>query len=495
VCLWPHPVAASVNDMLELLDLQHTNWAATYVLVEWMIRLSALMIIPLRRPPSAATAWLLLIFFQPLLGGTFYLFVGRPRVSRARQHKIDTLEKALAPNLKHLQQQQAWHSRTVLPDRLQPVAQLARYWSVFPEFGGNSVQLLETVPAFRTQLLKDIASAQHSIHILFYIAARDTATEPIFAALIQSAQRGIEVRLIVDDFGSREFMKPLLALEAHGIRVARAFPRSKLPHKAARFDLRNHRKLIIIDGVSGYAGSMNLIRPDNQPNIVYEDIMLRLQGPVVLELQTVFAGDWYIERNVMLTGNQYFPVPVAAGKEVCIGLPSGPEYPDPVQQQLLLSLIHVSIDSIRIVTPYFVPDEPTLIALKTAAQRGVEVELILSERLDQQLVQWAQESYYAELLEIGVIIRRYPTFFLHTKFALFDESISLIGSANLDVRSSLINAELGLLFYAPGTADMLRRLLERYRETAMTLDIETWAQQSRMATLRQNIARLTTPLL
>lgn len=481
--------------MLDLFDLQHTNWAATYVLVEWMIRLSALMIVPLRRPPSAATAWLLLIFFQPLLGGIFYLFVGRPRVSRARQRKLDTLEKALAPNLSHLQQQHTWHNRTALPERLQPVAQLARHWSIFPEFGGNSVELLETVPAFRARLLQDIEAAQHSIHLLFYIAARDPATEPIFITLVKAAERGIEVRLIVDDFGSRAFMKPLQALEAHGIRVARAFPRSKLPHKAARFDLRNHRKLIIVDGVTGYAGSMNLIRPDYDAKIVYEDIMLRLQGPVVLELQTIFAGDWYIEHDVMLTGGQYFPVPVTAGEEVSIGLPSGPEYPDPVQQQLLLSLIHVSTRSIRIVTPYFVPDEPTLIALKTAAQRGVEVELILSKSLDQRLVQWAQESYYTELLENGVIIRCYPTCFLHTKFALFDESISLIGSANFDVRSSLINAELGLLFYTAGVADMLRRLLNRYRETAITLNIETWAQQSRSATLRQNIARLTTPLL
>ncbi|WP_082922903.1 cardiolipin synthase [Halothiobacillus diazotrophicus] len=481
--------------MLGMIDFQHTNWTATYVLVEWVIRLSALMIIPLRRPPSAATAWLLLIFFQPMLGMIFYLFVGRPRVSRARQQKIDTLERALAPNLQHLQQQQAAHTRTVLPERLQPVAQLARHWSVLPEFGGNSVQLLETVPAFSAQLVRDIEAARHSIHLLFYIAARDSATEAIFDALVSAAQRGIEVRLIIDDFGSREFMKPLLALEAQGLRVARAFPRSKLPHKAARFDLRNHRKLIVVDGVTGYAGSMNLIRPDSEPPIVYEDIMLRLQGPVVLELQTVFAGDWYIERNVMLTGEQYFPVPIAVGREVCIGLPSGPEYPDPVQQHLLLSLIHVSTQSIRIVTPYFVPDEPTLIALKTAAQRGVEVELILSARLDQWFVQWAQESYYTELLEIGVLIRCYPTCFLHTKFALFDDRISLIGSANLDVRSSLINAELGLLFYTPGTAEMLQRLLDRYRETAVLLEEETWASRSRFATLRQNIARLTNPLL
>ena len=481
--------------MLELFDLNNPHWAALYVLIEWLVRLFALIVVPMRRPPVTATAWLLLIFFQPVIGGIIYLFVGRPRVSPARQQKIDDLERALAPNLSHLQQQHSLHHRTTLPDQWRPIVQLARHWRIFPEFGGNTVAVIEQLPELVRQLAADIDGANHSVHLLFYIAARDDSTEPVFDAMLRAVKRGVEVRLLVDDYGSKEFMAPLLALEAQGIRVGRAFPRSKLPRQSARFDLRNHRKLVVIDGLIGYAGSMNLIRPNFKPKIIYEDIMLRLRGPIALELQTIFAGDWYIERNAMLTGVQYFPTPEAVGDEICLGLPSGPEYPDPVQQQLLLSLIHVSTESIRLVTPYFVPDDPMLLALKTAAQRGVEVELILSERLDQRLVQWAQESYYAELLEEGIIIRRYPRYFLHTKFALFDDRISLIGSANLDVRSSLINAELGLLFYAPQTAQTLNRLLARYRDSARILSIESWALRSRREVIVQNLARLTTPLL
>lgn len=481
--------------MLELFDPHDPHWAALYVLIEWLVRLFALVVVPTRRPPVTATAWLLLIFFQPVIGGIIYLFVGRPRVSPARQQKFDTLEKALAPNLSHLQQQHNLRHQTSLPDQWRPIAQLARHWRTFPEFSGNAVEVIEQLPELVRQLAADIDNAKQSVHLLFYIAARDNSTEPVFAALLRAVSRGVEVRLLVDDYGSKAFMAPLLALERQGIRVARAFPRSKLPRRAARFDLRNHRKLVVIDGLIGYAGSMNLIRPNFKPKIIYEDIMLRLRGPIVLELQIIFAGDWYIERNAMLTGAQYFPNPEAAGDEICLGLPSGPEYPDPVQQQLLLSLIHVSTESIRLVTPYFVPDDPMLLALKTAAQRGVEVELILSERLDQRLVQWAQESYYAELLDEGVIIRRYPRYFLHTKFALFDDRISLIGSANLDVRSSLINAELGLLFYTPQTARTLNRLLARYRDSARILSIESWALRGRRRIIVQNLARLTTPLL
>lgn len=481
--------------MSELLEFINAHGAGFYVLVEWLVRLFALIVVPMRRTPVTATAWLLLIFFQPVIGGIIYLFVGRPRVSTARQRKIDDLERALAPNLSHLQQQHSLHHRTTLPDQWRPIIQLAKHWRVFPEFGGNAVEVIEHLPDLVKQLAADIDNANHSVHLLFYIAARDGSTEPVFSAMLRAVQRGVEVRLLVDDYGSKKFMAPLLELEALGIRVGRAFPRSKLPRRSARFDLRNHRKLVVIDGLIGYAGSMNLIRPNFKPKIIYEDIMLRLRGPIALELQTIFAGDWYIERNAMLTGVQYFPTPKAVGDEICLGLPSGPEYPDPVQQQLLLSLIHVSTESIRLVTPYFVPDDPMLLALKTAAQRGVEVELILSERLDQRLVQWAQESYYAELLEEGIIIRRYPRYFLHTKFALFDDRISLIGSANLDVRSSLINAELGLLFYAPQTAQTLNRLLARYRDSAQILSIESWALRSRREVIIQNLARLTSPLL
>ena len=473
----------------------HPDWAAVYVLVEWLIRLFAVVVVPLRRPPATATAWLLLIFFQPMAGGVFYLFVGRPRAARARQEKIDQLSAALAPVWAHLAAQHPTYRSPALPERWRPISQLAEHWRSFPAFAGNHTALIEDLPQFVTRLAADIDAAQRSVHLLFYIAARDAATEPVFAAMLRAAARGVEVRLLVDDFGSKQFIEPLCALENQGIRVGRAFPRSKLPRRAARFDLRNHRKIVVLDGNLGYTGSMNLIRPDFKAPLIYEDIMLRIEGPVVLELQTVFAGDWYIERNIPLAGGQYFPNPTRAGDSICLGLPSGPEYPDPVQQQMLIALIHASVQSIRLVTPYFVPDEPTLLALKAAAQRGVEVELVLSDVLDQRLVQWAQESYYEELLAAGAMIRRYPNRLLHTKFGVFDDHLSLIGSANLDVRSNLINAEFGLIFFSPQTARLLNGLLHRYRDSARLLTAEAWALRGRVAMIRQNLARLATPLL
>jgi len=252
---------------------------------------------------------------------------------------------------------------------------------------------------------------------------------------------------------------------------------------------------VVIDGQVGYAGSMNLVRPEFGRGQSYEDLMLRIEGPVVLELQAIFAGDWYLETGLLLDTEQYFPAPVTAGHESCVGLPSGPEYPEPLLQRLLLGLLHAATERVEIVTPYFVPDESTLDALKAAARRGVHCELILPESLDHPLVQLAQESYFDELIEAGVIIRRHPTRLLHSKITLCDGRLSLVGSANLDVRSSLINAEFGLLCYSSETAARLAEQIESYRRVCPLLTREQWDERGRGRVLAQNLARLTSPLL
>ncbi|MFI9653188.1 cardiolipin synthase [Guyparkeria sp. GHLCS8-2] len=469
--------------------------AQAYFLAEWTIRLAALFIVPLRRPPAAATAWLLLLFFLPILGLVMYLLVGRPRISRDRAEKVTHLTQTLRPITDRLARAEPQGSGN-LPARFAAVDQMVRRWRQFPLFDGNRIGLIDSMDAFAAELVREIDAAQDHVHLTFYIAAIDRATRPVFDAMERAAARGVVVRLIVDDFGSKENMRDLRRLSRRGIAVGRAFPRSKLPRKSARFDLRNHRKLVVIDGQVGYAGSMNLVRPEFGRGQSYEDLMLRIEGPVVLELQAIFAGDWYLETGLLLDTERYFPVPVTAGHESCVGLPSGPEYPEPLLQRLLLGLLHAATERVEIVTPYFVPDESTLDALKAAARRGVHCELILPESLDHPLVQLAQESYFEELLEADVIIRRHPTRLLHSKITLCDGRLSLVGSANLDVRSSLINAEFGLLFYSSETAARLADQIETYRRVCPRLTREQWDEQrGRGRILAQNLARLTSPLL
>ncbi|HER35359.1 MAG: cardiolipin synthase [Halothiobacillaceae bacterium] len=468
--------------------------AQLYVLLEWTIRLGALFIVPMRRPPTAATAWLLLLFFLPIVGLVMYLLIGRPRLSRDRSEKIARLAHTLRPITDRLASVEPQGSGN-LPARFAAVDQMVRRWRQFPLFDGNRIGLLDSMDAFAAELICEIDQARHHVHLTFYIAVIDTATRGVFDALERAVARGVAVRLIVDDFGSKEGMREIKALARLGIEVGQAFPRSKLPRKSARFDLRNHRKLVVIDGRLGYAGSMNLVDPEFRPGRVYEDVMMRIEGPVVLELQAVFAGDWHLETGMLLDTESHFPAPRTAGHESCIGLPSGPEYPEPLLQQLLLGLIHAATERIEIVTPYFVPDESTLDALKAAARRGVHCELILPETLDHPLVQLAQESYFDELLDAGVCIRRHPTRLLHTKITLCDGRLSLVGSANLDVRSSLINAELGVLCYSSETAARFADQIEVYRRACRQLHAGPWAERARGRILLQNIARLTSPLL
>lgn len=468
--------------------------AQLYFLIEWTIRLAALFIVPLRRPPTAATAWLLLLFFLPIVGLVMYLLVGRPRISSDRSEKIARLAETLRPITQRLARAEPQGSGN-LPARFAAVDQMVRRWRQFPLFDGNRIGLIDSMDDFAAELVREIDQARHHVHLTFYIAAIDRATRPVFDALERAAARGVTVRLIVDDFGSKEGMRHLKALAKLGIEIGQAFPRSKLPRKSARFDLRNHRKLVVIDGRLGYAGSMNLIHPEFRKGRIYEDLMMRIEGPVVLELQAVFAGDWYLETGNVLDTESHFPDLQTAGHESCIGLPSGPEYPEPLLQRLLLGLIHAATERLEIVTPYFVPDESTLDALKAAARRGVHCELILPAELDHPLVQLAQESYFDELLEAGVRIRRHPTRLLHSKITLCDGRLSLVGSANLDVRSSLINAELGVLCYSSETAARFADQIEAYRRACRPLSPQHWAERGRGRILLQNIARLTSPLL
>ncbi|MFP4154593.1 MAG: cardiolipin synthase [Halothiobacillaceae bacterium] len=473
----------------------HSWLALGYLVAEWVIRLVMLFVVPWRRPPSTATAWLLLVYFWPVPGLIFYLVLGRSRLSRTQQERIAELRGRLLPTLGHLEQHPLV-ARPNLPPEMGPVAQLSRRIAALPEFGGNRIRLIDDSRQWIQQLADDIDHAEDSVHLLFYIARRDEHTRPVFEAMERAGRRGVTLRLIVDDHGSADAVADLRRwTAAHGVAFATAMPRGGLWRHSSRFDLRNHRKIAVIDGRIGHTGSQNLIAPDFHAGMIYEDLMVRLQGPVVLELQLVFAGDWFVERNEFLSGEGLFPAPHGAGDIVAQGLPSGPEFPEPVQQNLMLSLLHTATRTVYLVTPYFVPDEPTLIALRSAAQRGVDVRVVVSERLDSRPVQWAQESYYEELLEAGVTITRYPSGFLHVKAAVIDGQVVQIGSANFDIRSFKLNAEFSLLFYSSELALQLTLGFRRYEGMGARLDYQRWRQRSWMRKLRENAARLASPIL
>jgi cardiolipin synthase A/B len=472
-----------------------TLWAWIFFLSEWAIRLTMLVVVPFRRTPAAAKGWLLLIFFEPWVGLLLYALIGRAKLLRRQREQLAKLPQAMAPVVGRLTNHPNIFHPEVGPALSQAVT-LSENLGQSPILGGNAVELLVDYDGTIARLVADVERAENHVHLLFYIFADDRATAPVLEALGRAVKRGVACRVLADAIGSRTALRTLRPkLTALGVAVHEMLPISLLPWKKARVDLRNHRKIAVIDGRVGYTGSQNLVAADFKGGLAYEDLMVRVTGPVVLELQYVFASDWFLETSEVLDGESEFPGPEIAGAVPAQALPSGPAFPTQNNQRLIVALVHGARKRVVLTTPYFIPDEPLLQALQTAVLRGVEVHLIVSEKGDQWIVALAQKSYYEELLEAGVRIHVYRKNFLHAKHLSIDDSVALIGTSNLDVRSFALNAEVMLMVYDSGVAARLAAEQERYFANSRLLTLTAWEQRSFGSKVAQNLARLLSPLL
>lgn len=470
-------------------------WLWIYFISEWVIRLVMLVVVPFRRTPAAAKGWLLLIFFEPLIGLLLYLLIGRAKLPRWQRRQLAKLPQAMAkvvdrlanhPNIFHPETDPALSQAVVLAESL----------GQSPILGGNHVELLVDYDDLFARLVADIDQAEHHVHLLFYIFADDAATAPVIEALGRAAKRGVRCRVLADAIGSRTGLRTLRPkLTDLECAVHAMLPVSLWPWRKARLDLRNHRKIAVIDGRVGYTGSQNMICAKFKPGISYEDLMVRVTGPVVLELQYIFASDWFVETGEILDGETEFPAPEITGDVPAQALPSGPAFSIQNNQRLFVALVHGARKQVVLTTPYFVPDEPLLQAMQTAVLRGVDVHLVVSEEGDQRLVALAQESYYEELLEAGVRIHVYQEKFLHAKHLSVDDSVAVIGTSNLDIRSFALNAELMLIIYDASVVAEFAAEQERYYGASRLLTLESWKQRSFVRKSAQNLARLLSPLL
>lgn len=472
-----------------------TLWTWVFVISEWTIRLVMLVLVPFRRTPAAAKGWLLLIFFEPWVGLLLYLLIGRAQLRGWQTDQLAKLPQAMAKVVDRLSNHENRFHPEVGPALSQAVT-LAENLGQSPILGGNSVELLVDYDGTFARLVEDIDGATDHVHLLFYIFADDHATAPVVEALGRAARRGVDCRVLADAIGSRPGLRTLRPkLTQQGVAVRAMLPVNLWPWRKARLDLRNHRKIAVIDGRIGYTGSQNLISAEFKPGIVYEDLMVRVTGPVVMELQYIFAADWFLETNEVLDGKSEFPDPEIAGCVPAQVLPSGPDFPTQNNQRLFVALIHGARERVVLTTPYFIPDEPLLQAMQTAVLRGIEVHLVVSEIGDHPIVWRAQESYYEELLLAGVSIHLYQQGFLHAKHLSIDDAVALIGSSNLDIRSFALNAEVMLLIYDHDAVDWLATEQEQYFARSRVLTAEAWAQRSLGRKISQNLARLLSPLL
>lgn len=470
------------------------DWSLLYLASEWAIRFVMLVYVPQRRTPAAARAWLLLIFLLPWPGLVVYALFGRaflPAKRLRRQKKADqTIREAqvlMGPSS---------DCADSLPAGVRPVADLGRALGSFGVMGGNAVELLPDYFGAIDRLAADIDGAENSAHLLFYIFEDDVTGRRVAEALVRAARRGVSCHVIMDALGSKRGLKRLgPGLRAGGVEVLAALPVGLLRRHTARFDLRNHRKIAVLDGRVGYAGSENIVDGHFVKGFSNEELWVRVTGPAAQQLQAVFLADYYLETGRAIQSPELFPHEPIAGDTPCQVVPSGPSFPRENARELVVEMLYSARERAVITTPYFIPDESVLQAMRAAASRGVEVALVVSRHANQIISQWAQRAYYDDLLEAGVALYLYEPHFLHAKHITIDGELALVGSTNMDIRSFTLNEEVNLLIYDPAVVGQLRAIQERYFKDSLRIAPGAWMARSLWSKVLQNTARLADSLL
>jgi cardiolipin synthase A/B len=473
---------------------------AVLVVVDYAIKFLALGVLPNNRKPSSAMAWLILILIIPFVGFVIFLFLGRTNLGRGRlrrQREADEAIRAATDRLPVTPVQG--------PAYLASMATLNLNLGSLPLQTGNRVDLITGYREAISAMTAEVETATQTVEVEFYIAAWDEVTTPFFEALVAAVARGVKVRVLFDHMGSRsipEYAEFEKRLAASGVDWRPMLPIRPLKGQFQRPDLRNHRKLLVVDGRVGFMGSQNLIEPgynktsNHKGGREYVELVARVDGPAVTALRAVFAKDWFTETHERMAEEFASATPANHDDGVAAQvLPSGPGYVTENNLRLFTALIYSAQTRISVTSPYFVPDEPLLYALTTAARRGVDVELFVSEEGDQFMVFHAQCSYYQALLESGIRIYQYPSpAVLHSKYFSVDDDVAVIGSSNMDMRSFALNHEVSMMLTGGDIVARFRKVEDDYRALSRELTIDEWRQRSKVQRYLDNTMRLTAAL-
>ncbi len=461
-------------------------------------------VIMMRLPVGTALAWIILIFFLPFVGALIYLVLGEKRLGRNRTRRAASLWGRYSRWLQELPRLVP-DERSGLSSEAAAVSRLPEGALGIPVLSGNCLEIMDAAEPILRSIIADIDQARHFCHLEFYIWSEGGTADEVCEALIRAATRGVTCRVLLDAMGSSRFLKSrwVPRLKESGVEIAEALSVSPVRMLFVRFDLRLHRKIVVIDDKIAYTGSLNLVDPRffKQDAGVgqWVDAMARIEGPAVLTLNAVFIWDWEVE-----TGSDLKALPdpakistdikesTAANVQV---VPSGPGRAGDSIHQLLLMSIYTARKELSMTTPYFVPDEAITFALLAAARRGIGVTLILPEKNDSRLVHYTCRSHFDELLEAGVRIFGFKGGLLHTKSAVVDREISLFGTVNLDVRSFWLDFEVTLCVYDPQFAERLLALQQKYIEDSQEVDPDAWRRRTATERFSENLARLCSPLL
>ena len=420
----------------------------------------------------------------PVISPVAYLMVGEPWVSRGFRQRADQAYKLVA-NLERAPRDDA--ALSTVPDRYHVPFQTIERISRFGTTGGNRTKLCLDSNTAVVDMVSDIEKATNHIHLTTYIWLTDHNGLAVVESLKRAAQRGVRCRVIADAIGSRLMIRSehWIAMRTSGVSLCAslAAPRGLSFLTGYRIDLRNHRKMLIIDGQIAYVGSQNLADPEFRikPKFApWVDIMLRVEGPVVAQHDILFASDWAVEMGEDLSEALKRPKSKPTGSLTAVAFGTGPLSHRGAMSQAFVSVLYSAQEEVVITTPYFVPDPPLISALLGCAQRGIKISLVLPRRNDSRIIGAISKSLYPRLVEAGVDLFEYRRGLLHSKTIVVDRSLCLIGSSNMDRRSLDLNFENNLLFYSTEEAAAVVDRQQAYLADSDAVD-PTWAQKRTVA--------------
>jgi len=447
-----------------------------------------------KRDSRAATLWLGLIWFLPLFGPILYLSLG---VNRIRRRAISLRLNKSSPKTIP---EKIFRSPQLEAEHLQTLATVVQRVVQRPLTVGNKIAPLVNGDEAFPAMLAAIESAKKSVSLSTYIFDNDASGQKFVAALAHAIERKVQVRVLIDAAGTRYSWPPITyKLRHEKIPFAKFLPASLLtPWRAATINLRNHRKSLIIDGKIAFTGGIN-IRHGNvlaeKPKSPVQDLQFRVEGPVIAQLQEVFASDWFFCAKEILKGENWFPPLTECGNVIARAITDGPDADYDKLRLTLLAALADAQTSVQILTPYFLPDNALITALNLAALRGVRVDIILPAKNNLPYVHWASRALWWQVLERGCRVWLTPPPFDHSKLMIVDGHWVLLGSANWDARSLRLNFELNVECYGREFADEMKKVIAKKTSAAREVTLAEVDARILPAKLRDAIARLFSPYL
>ncbi len=468
-------------------------FAVAFNVLYFVIIIGTIIVVILdNRNPVKTMAWVLVLFFLPVVGLAFYFFFGRS----TRKEKLISKKGYTRLIKRPMAEYQAQKAFKYPEDQHQLMRFFRKINNALP-FEGNKIEVYTDGLSMLQSLIKEISKAQHHIHLQFYIFEDDSVGRLLRDLLMDKARQGVEVRLLYDDVGCWRVPHAFYE-EMRGAGIeARSFLKVRFPLFTSKVNYRNHRKIVVIDGRVAFTGGMNIALRYMRGFSwgIWRDTHIKIEGKAVYGLQTSFLTDWYVVDRTLITSSRYFPEVEACGNALIQIVTSDPvgEWRD-IMQGLLIA-ISSSRKYFYIQTPYLLPTEPILLALKTAALAGVDIRIMIPERADTWLTHLGSLSYLDDMMRAGVKIYLYQKGFLHSKLMVSDDTLSTVGSTNMDFRSFEHNFEVNAFMYDTASALALKEIFLQDQKDAILLQQKTWMKRPWYQKAKESIVRLLAPLL